>query len=213
VNGIREVSVGLDDVVAAPRCNVYAAVRDFLRASDRPPTVRDVHYAVELKFSYWMKVLRPEGWERSHGNPALHMEADDLPREVGLPSQIGATVMVPVYGWIPGGPLDLPNQAFEGAFLLDKPAFGAGTLFMFQVVGNSMIKAGIADGNWVVVRQQEVARDGDIVAAMVGGEVTVKTLHRERGLLELVPQNPDYEPISVTELTILGKVVGVVRQT
>jgi repressor LexA len=64
-----------------------------------------------------------------------------------------------------------------------------------------MINAGIADGDWVAVRQQEDARNGEIVVAMVGGEATVKTLHREPDLLELVPQNPDYQPIPVAELT------------
>jgi repressor LexA len=83
---------------------------------------------------------------------------------------------------------------------------------MLKVVGDSMINAGIADGNWVVVRQQEEARDGQIVAAMNDGEVTVKTLHQEPGVVELVPQNPDFKPIPVGHLTILGVVVGVVRQ-
>ena len=135
-----------------------------------------------------------------------------MPGEVTLPVQIGATVLVPVCGWIPAGPLNLANQAFESAFLLDKRPIGEGTHFMLKVVGDSMINAGIADGNWVVVRQREDAKDGEIVAAVVYGEITVKTLHREAGLLELVPQNPDYEPIPVAELTILGTVVGVVRQ-
>jgi repressor LexA len=83
---------------------------------------------------------------------------------------------------------------------------------MLKVVGDSMVNAGIADGNWVVVRQQQDAKNGEVVAAMVEGQVTVKTLHREPGLLELVPQNPDYEPIPVAELTILGAVIGVVHQ-
>jgi repressor LexA len=76
-----------------------------------------------------------------------------------------------------------------------------------------MINAEIANGDWVVVRQQKDAKNGEIVAAMIGGDVTVKTLHREPGVLELVPQNPDYKPIPVSELTLLGTVVGVVRQT
>lgn len=121
-------------------------------------------------------------------------------------------MLVPVCGWIPAGPLNLANQAFESAFLLDKRPIGDGTFFMLKVVGDSMMNAGIADGNWVVVRQQDDAKNGEIVAAMVEGQVTVKTLHREPGLLELVPQNPAYKPIPVAELTILGAVVGVVRQ-
>ncbi len=203
---------------------VRADVRDFLQGSGHPANVYEVCDAAGLQVSYRLKVLQandhPRGgagprytaWERRVGHPALHIEADDLPGEVALPSRIGATVLVPVYGWIPAGPLNLANQAFESAFLLDKRPIGDGTFFMLKVVGDSMINAGIADGNWVVVRQQEDAKNGEIVAAMIGGEVTVKTLHREPGLLELVPQNPDYQPIPVAELTILGTVVGVVRK-
>jgi SOS regulatory protein LexA len=209
----------------APRRRAYADLRDFLLADGRPANVYEVCDSVELKVSYRLRALRPGGqprssagrlraaWERQVGyHPVLHVHPDDVPEGLPLPSQIGAIVLVPVYGWIPAGPLNLAGQAFESAFLLDKRPVGDGTLFMLKVVGDSMTDAGIADGNWVVVRQQEDARNGEIVAAMVDGEVTVKTLHREPGTLELVPQNPDYEPIPVTDLKILGTVVGVVHQ-
>jgi repressor LexA len=221
---IRQVPDRPDHAVAVPRRRVYADVLDFLQGSGCPADVYEVCDAAGLNVSYRLKVLQANGrmrsgagrlfaaWERRVGYPALHIEADDVPGEVTFPFQIGATVLVPVCGWIPAGPLNLANQAFESAFLLDKRPVGEGTFFMLKVVGDSMINAGIADGNWVVVRQQEDAKNGEIVAAMVDGEVTVKTLHREPGLLELVPQNPGYEPIPVADLTILGTVVGVVRQ-
>jgi len=225
VNYIREVSDRPDHAVPVPRRRVYADVRDFLQGSGCPANVYEVCDTVGLEVSYRLRVLQANGhlrsgagrlfaaWERRVGyHPVLYIEVDDLPGEVTLPFQIGATVLVPVCGWIPAGPLNLAHQAFESAFLLDKRPIGEGTLFMLKVVGDSMINAGIADGNWVVVRQQADANNGEIVAAMIDGDVTVKTLHRESGLLELVPQNPDYEPIPVAELTILGTVVGVVRQ-
>jgi len=227
VNYIREVLHPPDHAVGVPRRRVYADFRDFLQGSGYPANVYEVCEAVGLKVSYRLKILQANGhqrmgagrryaaWERRVGSPALQVEVHDLPRDVTFPSRIGATVLVPVCGWIPAGPLNLANQAFESAFLLDRRPLGDGTLFMLKVVGDSMINAGIADGTWVVVRQQEDARDGEIVAAMVRGEVTVKTLHREPGLLELLPQNPDHEPIPVADLTklrILGTVVGVVRQ-
>lgn len=204
---------------------MYADLKDFLLGGGRPANVYEVCDRVELKVSYRLRALQPSGHPRSGAgrlraarerrvgyHPVLHVHADDVPEGLSLPVQIGGAVLLPVYGWIPAGPLDLANQAFESAFLLDKRPVGDGTLFMLKVVGDSMMGAGIADGNWVVIRQQEDARNGDIVAAMIDGEVTVKTLHREPGTLELVPQNPDYEPIPVTELTILGTVVGVVHQ-
>lgn len=214
-----------DHVVTTRRCKVSADIRDFLlQGYDSPATVHEVCDAVGLSVAYLFNVLPRKGYqqggaafpytakERPSGHPALHIEADDLLGEVILPSQVGATVLVPVYGWIPAGPLNLASQAVESAFLLDKQPIGEGTLFMLKVAGDSMINAGIADGNWVVVRQQAAAQNGEIVAAMVGGEVTVKTLHweEELGLLELVPQNPDYQPIPGGDVTILGKVVGVV---
>ena len=227
MSDIRGVQDRPDRAVVAPRRRVYSDVLDFLRGGACRATVFEVCDAVGLEVSYRLRILEVNGqpgsgaarqstawqrWERRFGHPVLHIEAADLPDEVTLPFQIGATVLVPVCGWIPAGPLNLAHQAFESAFLLDKRPIGEGTLFMLKVVGDSMINAGIADGNWVVVRQQADANNGEIVAAMIDGDVTVKTLHRESGLLELVPQNPDYEPIPVAELTILGTVVGVVRQ-
>jgi repressor LexA len=209
------------------RRRVYADVRDFLQGKACPANVYEVCDRAGLEVSYLLKVLQSNGqprsgtgrrhaaWQRQVDNhPALYIEPHDLPGEVALPSRIGRTVLVAVYGWIKAGPLNLVSRAFEGAFLLDKRLVGEGALFMLKVVGDSMIDAGIADGNWVVVRQQKHANNDDIVAAMVGEEVTVKTLHREPGVLELMPQNPQYGPIPVaeSELDILGTVVGVVRQ-
>jgi repressor LexA len=219
-----EVRDQSDPVVTVSRRRVYADIRNFLQGHDSPATVHQVCDAVGLNVSYRFNVLPRKGHlqggaarphmaqERRSWHPALHIETDTLPGEVNLPSQVGATVLVPVYGRIPAGPLNLANEAFESAFLLDRQPIGEGTLFMLKVAGDSMINAGIADGNWVVVRQQEDARNGEIVAAMIDGEATVKTLHREEesGLLELAPQNPDYQPIPGGDVTILGKVVGVV---
>lgn len=231
MRGDTEASDHLDYCVTAHPRRVYVGIRDFLQDRSSPATVHEVCDATGLNPFYRLNLLPgklyPQGGTtspyaaegRRSGQPALHVEADALPDKVSLPSQFGATVLVPVYGRIPGGPLNLANQAVESAFLLDKQLIGEGTLFMLKVAGDSMINAGIADGNWVVVRQQKDARNGEIVAAMIGEEVTVKTLHREEpehpedpGLLELVPQNPDYQPIPGRDVTILGKVVGVVCQ-
>lgn len=230
MSDIRAMPHRPDSVVAAPRRGAHAAVRDFIQGSGCPASVYEVADRVGIQVCYRLRVLRATGrlrkgarrrfaaWDPRIGyHPALYVEAADVPSEVHLPSPIGAVVLVPVYGWIPGSPLNETGDpdddpAVESAFLLDKRPIGDGTLFMLKVLGDSMINAGIADGNWVVVRQQKDAKDGDIVAAMVDREVTVKTLRREPGHLELMPQNPDFEPIPVTELTILGKVVGVVRQ-
>ena len=149
---------------------------------------------------------------RLPGYPALHLQAEDLAGAVELLPSDAAHVLVPVVGHIPAGELHPAESTFEDAFLLPKQLVGEGALFMLKVDGDSMIEAAIADGDWVVVRQQDKAENGEIVAAMIDGEVTLKTLQRANGQLWLMPRNPDYEPILGEKVAILGKVVGVVRQ-
>jgi repressor LexA len=110
-----------------------------------------------------------------------------------------------------GGPI-LAEQLIEDVLPLPKSLVGDGTLFMVKVVGDSMVDAAITDGDWVVVRQQQTADNGDIVAAMIDGEATVKTLQRKDGHVWLLPHNAAYSPIDGDEATILGKVVSVLRR-
>ena len=97
-------------------------------------------------------------------------------------------------------------------FPLPRNVVGDGTLFMLKVVGDSMVDAAICDGDWVVVRQQLAAENGDIVAAMIDGEATVKTFKRRDGHVWLMPHNPNYAPIPGDNATILGRVSAVLRK-
>jgi repressor LexA len=119
---------------------------------------------------------------------------------------------VPVVGRIAAGGPILAEQAIEDVFPLPKEIVGEGTLFLLKVVGDSMIDAAITDGDWVVVRQQPVADNGDIVAAMIDGEATVKTFKRKDGHVWLMPHNAAYEPIPGDEAVVLGRVVTVLRK-
>jgi repressor LexA len=110
-----------------------------------------------------------------------------------------------------GGPI-LAEEAIEDIFPLPKQIVGDGTLFLLKVVGDSMINAAIADGDWVVVRQQPTAENGDIIAAMIDGEATVKTFKRRDGHVWLMPHNSAYEPIPGDDATVLGRVVAVLRR-
>jgi repressor LexA len=123
-----------------------------------------------------------------------------------------APVYVPVVGRIAAGGPILAEQLIEDVFPLPKSLVGDGTTFLLRVVGDSMIDAAIADGDWVVVRQQPDAENGEIVAAMIDGEATVKTLQRRDGRVWLLPHNPAYAPIPGEEATILGRVVSVLRK-
>jgi repressor LexA len=146
------------------------------------------------------------------GHPVVHLEDQDLADSRDIASSGATYVSIPVIGQIRAGDLNVAEQVLDGTFLLPKQIVGDGPLFMLKVVGDSMINAAITDGNWVVVRQQPEAENGEIVAVMIDGQATVKTLQWADGHVWLVPQNPDYTRILGDEATILGKVVAVVRQ-
>ena len=119
---------------------------------------------------------------------------------------------VPVVGRIAAGGPILAEEVVEDVFPLPRQIVGEGSLFLLKVVGESMIDAAICDGDWVVVRQQPTADNGDIVAAMLDNEATVKTFKRTNGKVWLMPHNPDYSPIDGDHATILGKVTAVLRR-
>ncbi|XNL31630.1 transcriptional repressor LexA [Longispora sp. K20-0274] len=183
-----------------------------------PPSVREIGEAVGLasasSVAYQLGVLEQKGFLRRDAN---------RPRAVDIRQTGGATVtplpdrptpvMVPMLGAIAAGGPILAEQTLDETFPLPRELVGEGTLFMLKVQGDSMIEAAICDGDWVVVRQQPTAETGDIVAAMLDGEATVKTYRRrDDGHLWLMPRNPSYDPIPGDEATILGKVVSVLRR-
>lgn len=124
-----------------------------------------------------------------------------------------AMARVPLLGHIPAGKPCHAEESIEDVFMLPRRLVGEGTLFLLKVYGDSMINAAIVDGDWAVVRQQPVAESGEIVAAMIEGEATIKRLRRTDGQVWLLPENPAYMPIPGNESTILGKVVAVLRRS
>ena len=119
---------------------------------------------------------------------------------------------VPVLGRIAAGGPILAEERIEDVFALPRQLVGEGTMFLLEVRGDSMIEAAICDGDWVVVRQQPTAINGDIVAALLDNEATVKTFKRTDDQVWLLPHNPAYDPIDGNHATILGKVVAVLRR-
>jgi repressor LexA len=146
-----------------------------------------------------------EGLDKAKAARRALAVSDDAPRGE-------APVFVPMVGRIAAGGPILAEQMIEDVFPLPKALVGDGTLFLLRVSGDSMIDAAISDGDWVVVRQQPAAENGEIVAAMIDGEATVKTLRRRDGKVWLLPHNPAYAPIPGDDATILGKVVTVLRK-
>jgi repressor LexA len=121
-------------------------------------------------------------------------------------------VEVPLVGRVAAGAPLLATESVEATLSLPRELVGSGTLFALRVRGDSMSGAGILDGDTVVVRQQPTAEEGEIVAALVGEEATVKRLSRAGGRVRLLPENPAYDPIEPDEATVLGKVVAVLRR-
>ena len=143
-------------------------------------------------------------WGARNGGPLLDpdtAERDNAP----------APSYVPVVGRIAAGGPILADQVVEDVFPLPRQLVGEGDLFLLKVSGDSMIDAAICDGDWVVVRRQPVAENGEIVAAMIDGEATIKTLKRADGHVWLLPHNPAYAPIDGDRATVLGRVVSVLR--
>ncbi|GIE35727.1 LexA repressor [Actinoplanes italicus] len=130
----------------------------------------------------------------------------------GQTAAFGRLVTVPILGAIAAGAPILAEEHIEDHLTVSSGMVGGGTLFALNVKGDSMIDAAICDGDVVVVRQQPVAETGEIVAAMIGDEATVKVFRRREGHAELLPRNPAYQPIPADDAVILGKVVCVLRR-
>ncbi|WP_127782435.1 transcriptional repressor LexA [Rhodococcus sp. X156] len=207
---------------------VLEVIRDSVEVRGYPPSVREIGEAVGLtstsSVSHQLKALERKGFLRRDPNRPRAVDVrmpEDLANQAAAATtgeggsvlqQMPTPTFVPVLGRIAAGGPILAEQAVEEVFPLPRELVGDGTLFMLRVVGESMIDAAICDGDWVVVRQQNVAENGDVVAAMIDGEATVKTFKRRDGEVWLMPHNAAFEPIPGNEATVLGKVVSVMRK-
>ncbi|MEV0270766.1 MAG: transcriptional repressor LexA [Hamadaea sp.] len=204
--------------LTARQRRILDTIRAWMEQKGYPPTVREIGDAVGLvspsSVAYQLKELERKGYLRRdpHRPRAVDVRppADTDPELLGMLRPTPA--YVPVVGRIAAGGPILAEESVEDVFPLPRELVGEGTLFLLQVKGDSMIEAAICDGDWVAVRQQPTADSGDIVAAMIEGEATVKTYRKRNGHVLLMPRNPAYEPIPGDEATILGKVVAVMRR-
>jgi repressor LexA len=206
---------------------VLEVIRDSIERRGYPPSVREIGEAVGLSsassVAHQLTVLQKKGWLRRDPNRPRALDVrlpgeaqgeavQPSPVPVGAGEEAPTPTYVPLVGRIAAGGPVLAEQAVEDVFPLPRELVGEGTLFMLKVAGDSMVEAAICDGDWVVVRQQPTAENGEIVAAMLDGEATVKTYKRRDGHVWLLPHNPAYEPIPGDEATILGRVVTVLRR-
>ena len=216
---------------------VLEVIRNSVDRRGYPPSIREIGDAVGLtspsSVAHQLASLERKGFLRRDPNRprAIEVVSPDAPGapgyrgpsvssadpdavhdETGLHDSRPEASYVPVVGQIAAGVPITAEEVVEDVFPLPKQIVGEGTLFLLKVTGESMIDAAICDGDWVVVRQQPTADNGDIVAAMLDNEATVKTFRRKDGKVWLLPHNPDFSPIDGDHATILGKVTAVLRR-
>jgi repressor LexA len=199
---------------------VLEVIRNSVERRGYPPSMREIGEAVGLtstsSVAHQLRTLERKGLLRRdpHRPRAVEVILPGGPGEdeTDIGNERPTPAFVPVVGRIAAGGPVLAEQLVEDVFPLPRQLVGEGTLFLLRVTGESMIDAAIADGDWVVVRQQPVADNGDIVAAMIDGEATVKTFRRREGKVWLMPANPAYSPIPGDEATVLGRVTAVLRR-
>lgn len=220
-----------DHVLTWRQRKILQVIRVAIRERGYPPSMQEIGDAVGLtsqsSVSYQIALLEKKGYLRRDGRrprtvevrlpghpPVRHVRQDGEPGPLGpgfdIPSQEAARV--PLVDQVPASGPVVSGDRVRAVMPLPRKLVGDGTLFMFAMPGDSMISAAIADGDWVVVREQEQALDGEIVAAMIAGQATVRTLrHDDEGRAWLVPNNPAYTPAAGHAATILGKVVAIIR--
>lgn len=220
--------------LTARQNRVLEVIRDSIDHRGYPPSLREIGEAVGLtspsSVAHQLKMLERKGYLRRDPNRPRAIEVvlpgqsdssagyrrteheeiveDEAARREAHPE----AAYVPVVGRIAAGGPILAEQSVEDVFPLPKQIVGEGELFLLNVVGDSMIDAAICDGDWVVVRRQPTADNGDIVAAMLDNEATVKTFKRTANKVWLLPHNEAFDPINGDHAVIMGKVTAVLRR-
>ncbi|MFW5867046.1 MAG: transcriptional repressor LexA [Armatimonadota bacterium] len=176
-----------------------------------PPTVREIGAEIGLKSSssvhYHLRVLEEEGYITRDGSLTRALRVSGT----GDSTERSGTTYLPLVGRVAAGEPILATENIERLVPTSADLFGAGELFLLEVQGNSMIEAGILDGDLVVVSQQPTAEEGEIVVAMLEDEATVKHLYRHPDRVELRPANSAMDPIFADDVQIIGRVRGVIR--
>ena len=206
----------IDENGLTPRqTKILLAIKEAMETNGYPPSMREIGEAAGLSspssVKYQLEALESKGWIRrdpSRGRALEVLTPGDERFEDIKPER---THNVPLVGRIAAGGPILAEQNVEELFPLPASLVGEGDLFMLKVVGDSMIDAAICDGDFVVIRSQKDANKGEIVAAMIDGEATVKTFSKKSGQIWLFPANDSYQPIDGNQAEILGVVTAVLR--
>jgi repressor LexA len=195
------------------------SILDFIKTSSESqgyaPSMREIGEAAGLNspasVKYQLDILEEKGFIRRDADRGRAMEVVLPDSMSGESAHTDKTRFIPLVGSIAAGVPITADQQVEETLPLPESLVGKGDLFMLKVKGESMINAAICDGDYVVIRQQKDANNGDIVAAMIDGEATVKTFSRKGGHIWLLPANDDFAPIDGDQCEVLGIVTAVLR--
>jgi repressor LexA len=193
---------------------ILQVIKSAVEDQGYPPTMREIGEKAGLSstasVTYQLQILEEKGWIRRDASRGRAIEIT-LPGQDGEAAPQDKTRLIPLVGRIAAGNPILAEQEVEEVLPLPESIVGKGDLFLLQVKGDSMIDAAICDGDYVVIRSQKSCEKGEIVAAMIDGEATVKTWSKKDGHFWLLPANDDYAPIPADNAEILGKVTAVLR--
>lgn len=233
-NGINANDISAMSLTDRQR-NIINAIQNNIKIHGFPPSFREIGEAVGLRspssVKHQLRTLEDKGILRINANKGRAIEILDnsivennsnnkinknSSRVANISAYESDSVInsrdVPLVGRIAAGAPITAEQHIEDVMRLPERLTGTGNLFMLEVHGDSMIDAAICDGDYVVVREQHEAVNGDIVAALLDNEATVKTFRNDHGHVWLIPHNPAYSPIDGSHATIMGKVVTVLRK-
>ena len=190
---------------------ILSVIKEAIATQGYPPSMREIGAAAGLaspaSVSYQIDALIEKGFSRKDATKGRAFEV--VEHEDAIKPE--KTVNIPLVGRIAAGGPITAEQHIEEVYPLPESLVGKGELFLLKVVGDSMIDLAICDGDFVVIRSQKSAEKGEIVAAMIDGEATVKTLSKKDGHIWLLPANDNYAPIDGDNAEILGKVTAVLR--
>jgi len=191
--------------------NIFDFLRETISESGYPPTVREIgdRFGITVKGAYdHLKAIEKKGYIKTQQNKsrAIVIVGEENSHESG------DNISIPVVGRIAAGLPILAEENIENHISFSASMLGTGNFFALHVSGDSMVEGGINDGDIAIIKQQETANNGEIIAALLDDEATLKEFRKHNDHVELVPHNSSYEPIKTRELSILGKLVAIFRQ-
>jgi repressor LexA len=190
---------------------VLAYITRYIAGHKFPPTVREVadHFAISVKGAYdHIKAIEKKGHIRLDINKSRTIE---VVREEGAEGEEAATRSVPILGTVAAGKPIFAEENFEGEIAIPAQMLKRGNYFALRVRGDSMRDAGILSGDYAIIQERETAENGEIVVAMVDEAVTLKRFFKERNRVKLQAENPAYPPLFTTDVRVLGKLAGIIR--